>query len=101
MEHPFRHFFSRGLPRAARVSRVRRRSPTNYALWRGSRPRSLSGSGGGRRDNASHRSAISDRGGRQQIYVMAANGGEAQRISFGEGAYSTPVWSPRGDYYIE
>jgi TolB protein len=29
---------------------------------------------------------------------MAANGGEAQRISFGEGAYSTPVWSPRGDY---
>ena len=47
------------------------------------------------------RSAISDRGGRQQNYVMAANGGEAQRISFGEGAYSTPVWSPRGDYYIE
>src|SRR5258708_12742487 len=29
---------------------------------------------------------------------MAATGGEAQRISFGEGAYSTPVWSPRGDY---
>ena len=29
---------------------------------------------------------------------MAANGGEAQRISFGDGAYSTPVWSPRGDY---
>jgi hypothetical protein len=46
-------------------------------------------------------STISDRGGRQQIYVMAANGGEAQRISFGEGAYSTPVWSPRGDYYID
>ena len=22
----------------------------------------------------------------------------AQRISFGEGSYSTPVWSPRGDY---
>jgi Tol biopolymer transport system component len=21
-----------------------------------------------------------------------------QRISFGDGAYSTPVWSPRGDY---
>ena len=35
---------------------------------------------------------------RQQIYVMAANGGAAQRISFGEGSYSTPVWSPRGDY---
>ena len=29
---------------------------------------------------------------------MGANGGPAQRISFGEGAYSTPVWSPRGDY---
>jgi TolB protein len=40
----------------------------------------------------------SDRGGRQQIYVMGANGGQAQRISFSEGAYSTPVWSPRGDY---
>ena len=32
-----------------------------------------------------------------KIYVMAANGGPAQRISFGEGSYSTPVWSPRGD----
>jgi TolB protein len=40
----------------------------------------------------------SDRGGRQQIYVMGANGGPAQRISFSDGAYSTPVWSPRGDY---
>src|SRR4029077_11035549 len=40
----------------------------------------------------------SDRGGKQQIYVMASTGGEAQRISFGDGAYSTPVWSPRGDY---
>src|ERR1700687_1375136 len=40
----------------------------------------------------------SDRGGKPQIYVMAAGGGPAQRISFGEGAsYSTPVWSPRGD----
>jgi TolB protein len=39
----------------------------------------------------------SDRGGSQQIYIMAASGGAAQRISFGEGAYSTPVWSPRGD----
>ena len=28
---------------------------------------------------------------------MAAGGGPAQRISFGEGSYSTPVWSPRGD----
>jgi TolB protein len=41
----------------------------------------------------------SDRGGRQQIYIMPAGGGPAQRISFGDGAaYSTPVWSPRGDY---
>ena len=40
----------------------------------------------------------SDRGGAQQIYVMGANGGGANRISFGEGRYSTPVWSPKGDY---
>src|ERR1700687_3840947 len=44
----------------------------------------------------------SDRGGSQQIYLMAANGGAAQRISFSKddsnGIYSTPVWSPRGDY---
>ena len=41
----------------------------------------------------------SDRGGSQQIYVMPATGGTAQRISFSEGGtYSTPVWSPRGDY---
>jgi TolB protein len=44
----------------------------------------------------------SDRGGRPQIYVMPAAGGAAQRISFSKddsnGSYSTPVWSPRGDY---
>jgi len=39
----------------------------------------------------------SDRGGSQQIYVMDANGGGVQRISFGQGRYGTPVWSPRGD----
>ncbi len=39
----------------------------------------------------------SDRGGKQQLYVMAAGGSEPNRISFGDGAYSTPVWSPRGD----
>jgi len=37
----------------------------------------------------------SDRGGRPQIYVMAAGGGGAQRISFGEGSYSTPVGAAR------
>jgi TolB protein len=39
----------------------------------------------------------SDRGGSQQIYTMDSNGGNIQRISFGTGNYSTPVWSPRGD----
>jgi TolB protein len=39
----------------------------------------------------------SDRGGSQQIYVMNASGGNAQRISFGEGTYSTPVWWESGD----
>ncbi|MES2906154.1 MAG: Tol-Pal system beta propeller repeat protein TolB [Pseudomonadota bacterium] len=39
----------------------------------------------------------SDRGGGQQLYVMSASGGGAQRISFGQGRYSTPVWSPKGD----
>ena len=39
----------------------------------------------------------SDRSGTQQLYVMPANGGEPTRISFGQGRYGTPVWSPRGD----
>lgn len=39
----------------------------------------------------------SDRSGRQQLYTMPAAGGPATRISFGEGRYSTPVWSPRND----
>ena len=39
----------------------------------------------------------SDRGGDQQLYVMAADGGGVRRISFGRGRYATPVWSPRGD----
>lgn len=44
-------------------------------------------------------SFASDRGGSQQIYVMNADGGDAKRISFGQGKgrYGTPVWSPRGD----
>jgi TolB protein len=28
---------------------------------------------------------------------MGANGSNPHRITFGEGTYSTPVWSPRGD----
>src|SRR5690606_20541779 len=40
----------------------------------------------------------SDREGSQQLYVMNADGSGARRISFGAGRYSTPVWSPRGDY---
>ncbi len=39
----------------------------------------------------------SDRGGDQQIYIMAADGSGTKRISFGTGRYGTPVWSPRGD----
>ncbi|MBI3672663.1 MAG: PD40 domain-containing protein, partial [Rhizobiales bacterium] len=40
----------------------------------------------------------SDRGGAQQIYVMAVDGSGQNRISFGDGRYSTPVWSPDGKY---
>ena len=39
----------------------------------------------------------SDRGGSPQLYTMDASGGNIKRISFGQGKYSTPVWSPRGD----
>src|SRR3546814_16300788 len=39
----------------------------------------------------------SDRGGSQQLYVMNADGSGQQRISFGDGRYGTPAWSPRGD----
>ncbi len=41
----------------------------------------------------------SDRGGsgKPQIYVMNADGSNQKRISFGQGNYQTPVWSPRGD----
>lgn len=40
----------------------------------------------------------SDRGGTQQIYVMNADGSGQNRISFGDGRYSTPVWSPDGKW---
>ncbi|MFO0110417.1 MAG: Tol-Pal system protein TolB, partial [Alphaproteobacteria bacterium] len=32
-----------------------------------------------------------------QLYVMDRNGGNVTRISFGDGRYGTPIWSPRGD----
>ena len=34
---------------------------------------------------------------REKIYVMDSNGGNVHQISFGDGKYSQPVWSPRGD----
>ncbi|MDF3034262.1 MAG: tolB [Alphaproteobacteria bacterium] len=34
---------------------------------------------------------------KEKIYVMDSNGGNVHRISFGDGKYSQPVWSPRGD----
>ncbi|MFC0340883.1 Tol-Pal system beta propeller repeat protein TolB [Paracoccus niistensis] len=40
----------------------------------------------------------SDQSGTQQIYVMPADGSaEPARISFGEGSYGTPAWSPTSD----
>ncbi|MVZ97977.1 Tol-Pal system protein TolB [Sphingorhabdus sp. IMCC26285] len=39
----------------------------------------------------------SDRSGSQQIYVMNADGTNQRRISFGQGRYATPEWSPRAD----
>ncbi|MBT5574567.1 MAG: Tol-Pal system protein TolB [Alphaproteobacteria bacterium] len=40
----------------------------------------------------------SDRdGGRQQLFIMDKNGGNVKRISYNNGRYATPVWSPRGD----
>ena len=40
----------------------------------------------------------SDRSGGRQLYVIDRNGNNLRRISFGQGSYATPVWSPRGDY---
>jgi TolB protein len=31
------------------------------------------------------------------LYAMNSNGSDIKRISFGDGKYGTPVWSPRGD----
>ena len=40
----------------------------------------------------------SDRGGSQQLYIMDADGTNVRRLSYGNGRYATPVWSPRGDW---
>jgi TolB protein len=40
----------------------------------------------------------SDREGTQQLYIMGYDGSGVRRLSRGDGRYSTPVWSPRGDY---
>jgi TolB protein len=51
---------------------------------------------------------VSDRGRGPQLYIMREDGGsmncpnggneQACRITFGSGQYTTPVWSPRGDW---
>jgi TolB protein len=40
----------------------------------------------------------SDRGGTQQLYIMDSDGANIRRLSFSNGRYATPVWSPRGDW---
>ena len=39
----------------------------------------------------------SDRSGSPQIYIMSADGSNPRRISFAQGRYTTPVWSPTGE----
>src|SRR5262249_24640401 len=36
--------------------------------------------------------------GSPQLYVMGADGSSPHRISFGDGRYTTPVWSPTGEF---
>ena len=43
----------------------------------------------------------SDRSGKQNLYIKKVDNNmreKAKRISYGEGNYATPAWSPRGDY---
>ncbi len=40
---------------------------------------------------------ISDRGGAPQIYVGDSTGNNATRVSYSQGWYDNPIWSPRGD----
>ncbi len=35
--------------------------------------------------------------GRPSFNIISASGGNARRISYGQGSYGSPVWSPRGD----
>ncbi len=40
----------------------------------------------------------SDRSGQQKLYVMDINGANLKQISKNKGSYSTPSWSPHGNY---
>ena len=42
----------------------------------------------------------SDRAGKQNLYIkkIEKKSSKEERITFGQGNYATPVWSPRGDY---
>jgi TolB protein len=40
----------------------------------------------------------SDRDNARALYVMNRDGSNINRISFGKGSYTDPVWSPRGDF---
>tara|TARA_E500000178_G_scaffold232537_1_gene229027 strand:+ start:531 stop:1856 length:1326 start_codon:yes stop_codon:yes gene_type:complete len=42
----------------------------------------------------------SDRAGKQNLYIknIEKKSSRAERITYGNGNYATPVWSPRGDY---
>ena len=42
----------------------------------------------------------SDRAGKQNLYIknIEKTSSKVERITFGNGNYATPVWSPRGDY---
>ena len=39
----------------------------------------------------------SDRGGTPALYIMDSNGANVRRLTYGEGRYYSPAWSPRGD----
>lgn len=39
----------------------------------------------------------SNRDGKEHLYIMDYSGKNVRRLSYGDGKYSQPVWSPRGD----